>query len=104
MNQSSDSNEELQPAPNPGEGWVVAWDGPKKVAIHKILNHLNPPRAVIESGGCVFGLEVAAEVYPDERNACVAGWMKRMEEAATAMKRAEEFKKRADQLNKTSVT
>lgn len=103
MNQSNDSSEGLQPAPTPGEGWVVAWDGAKKVAIHKILNNLNPPRAVIESGGCVYGIEMAADVYPDERNACIAGWMKRMEEAASAMKKAEAFKKRADELNKLTT-
>ena len=100
-NANRKSKDDTEPTPEPTEAWVVAWDGAKQVKLHRLLNQFTPARAVIESGGSLVAIEMAADVYPDERNACIAGWMKRMEEAAAKMKQAEAFKKRADELNKT---
>lgn len=100
MNALNESSEEFpqEQKTEPRMAWVVAWDGTKQVELHKTLNQFNPPRAVIVSGGCLLSLELLSDVFDTEYAACVAGWLKLMEEAAAKMKQAEAFKKRSDEL------
>lgn len=100
MNLSIESSEESPPVTEPVEAWIVVWSGTAKVKLHKILKNLTPSMVVIETSVGVYSVVRSADVYPDERNACLAAWLKHLEDASSQMAWAKAMKKRADELNK----